>query len=83
MLDAVGDPWFRCGQIEPDKQQEDIDFSIRATAAGYQPALCGDVRLIHEIRGWVTLGADGRVWVRPKATWDVMYPLNIKREAKT
>jgi len=39
VLDAVALPWFRCGQVNPEVLAEDLDFSLRAAAAGFPPYL--------------------------------------------
>lgn len=80
VLDALGPTWFRCGQMEPDKVQEDIDFTMRAAAAGFQAVLRGDARVLHRTEGWVSLGADGRPWMQPLATELIMHPINVRRE---
>ena len=80
VIDAVGDPWFKVGQINPELLQEDMWFSLRAADKGYLPMLDGAVRVLHRTEGHVYLGKDGRVWMRPLcATEDMRYPINIRR----
>ncbi len=35
VLERLGEPWFRLGQVNPDQANEDVDFCERVTALGY------------------------------------------------
>ena len=47
VLKALTPPWFRCGQIHPSLLAEDMDFCLRAAAAGFPPYLDPTVRVGH------------------------------------
>lgn len=36
VLDALGDPWFKCGQQDPEHIQEDTTFCIEAQQLGFK-----------------------------------------------
>lgn len=59
VIQAVGDPWFRCGQIHPELLSEDFDFSLRASECGFPPYLDPLVRVGHETRVILWPGEDG------------------------
>lgn len=74
VLDAVGDPWFQCGQFNPELLQEDIFFSLAAVEKGYRPYLAGNVRMGHEIRGKVWPGAEVP-WFQLPGPEDIRMPI--------
>ena len=47
VLAAVGDPWFRAGQIDPQKTGEDLDFCKRVRAAGFAIHVDCDMTMDH------------------------------------
>ena len=70
VLDKLGDPWWRMGQINPDEANEDFDFCARLRALDI-PIVCDmDTVLGHmsPCIAWPTLDAEGR-WV-VKFEWE-------------
>jgi GT2 family glycosyltransferase len=47
VLDAIGDPWFREGQLRVDKLSEDMSFCAAAIANGFSVHLNCSVRVEH------------------------------------
>ena len=65
VFDRVSMPWFRCGQIRLDLLLEDTEFCVRAKReAGIQSYLDASLRVGHEFSGILSLGRDGRPWMR-------------------
>lgn len=70
---AIGQPYFRCGQIDPERLGEDSDFCLRAAACGIPTHLDCTVRVGHEVEGVVWPGTDGRRWIQwvgPQDAWE-------------
>lgn len=63
VLEHVETPWFRCGQIVPDMLDEDVDFCLRAAAAGHVTYVDPTVRVGHYVEGIAWPGADGRRYI--------------------
>ena len=61
---ALGDPWFRCGQVHPALLSEDLDFSLRASEAGFPPYLDPLTLVGHSVEVLLWPGADGQVWAQ-------------------
>jgi hypothetical protein len=61
---AVGEPWFRCGQVHPALLSEDLDFCLRASEAGCPPYLDPLARVGHSVEVLMWPGADGQVWAQ-------------------
>jgi hypothetical protein len=78
VFEAVGDPWFEVGQIDPETDAEDIYFSIKATAAGFPPSLDCTVRVGHRFVGVMFPGDDGHVWVRWPGSEDLRSRVPIR-----
>lgn len=73
-LDAVGDPWHRVGQREPDALGEDVDFTSRVTAAGLGVYVDVGLPIGHHMRvtlwpgrrdrrPWITVDGEHVYWV--------------------
>lgn len=61
---ALEFPWFRCGQITPDLLHEDMEFCLRAGAAGFQASLECSIRIGHVTSAILWPGFDGKPWVQ-------------------
>jgi hypothetical protein len=79
VLDALRPPWFRCGQRDPAHLQEDLDFTLRAAAAGFPPQLDGGCRVGHNATVTVWPGADGRPWLEPLGAAGERIPVPSRR----
>lgn len=51
VLEAIGSPWFRVGQLVSDCLTEDTDFCLRAAERGFPAFLDCGVRVGHEVSG--------------------------------
>lgn len=78
VIEKLGDPWFRCGQIHPELLAEDMDFSLRAAALGFPPYLHPNVRIGHETKvilwpdasGIMAQWPDAEGWTRHRSYLD-------------
>ena len=61
VFDRVPAPWFRCGQVNPEVLSEDLDFCLRAAAAGFLPHLHPRVLVGHRTDVILWPGRDGDV----------------------
>jgi GT2 family glycosyltransferase len=71
--EAVGDPWFRVGQLDPDHGAEDVDFTYRVHRAGLGVYVDAGLKVGHDVRGTIWPGADGRPWL--ELPYDFWMPL--------
>ncbi len=66
VLDALGEPWFRMGQVNPDEANEDFDFCERVRVLGIP--ILADLDTVHghtsPCTAWPTLDAQGRWCVK-------------------
>lgn len=56
VLDAIGDPWFKCGQFDPGRLQEDIFFCHEIQQKGFTVHVDQDVVFDH----WFIMGVTAR-----------------------
>lgn len=56
VLDAIGDPWFKCGQLDPGRLQEDMYFCHELQKKGFTVWIDTDVIFDH----WFIMGVTAR-----------------------
>ena len=56
VLDAIGDPWFKCGQLDPGRLQEDMYFCHELQKRGYTVWIDRDIIFDH----WFITGVTAR-----------------------
>ena len=68
VLEALGAPIFRCGQLVLDALTEDTDFCLRAAEAGFPPYLDCGLRVGHRMVGLLWAHDDGQQWIQWEAS---------------
>lgn len=62
VFEALGDPYFRIGQLDPELLQEDEDFCIRARAKGFPILIDTSLQVGHQVDAWIYVDApDGKI----------------------
>lgn len=56
VLDAIGDPWFKCGQFDPGRLQEDMFFCHELQQKGFTVHIDQDIIFDH----WFIMGVTAR-----------------------
>jgi GT2 family glycosyltransferase len=82
VFEAVGDPYFEVGQLDPEDDAEDLHFSLKAAAAGYSPHVDCRTRIGHITRVTLFPGDDGYVWVRWPGGEDMRSRIPLVEDAK-
>jgi hypothetical protein len=63
VLDAVGYPWFKCGQIDPGRLQEDLTFCREVQQLGYTVHVDQDVIFDHHVPMRITARRVNGNWI--------------------
>ena len=63
VLDRIGDPWFKCGQLDPGRLQEDMMFCREIQLLGYTVWVDQDVIFDHHFTMGVTARRHEGKWV--------------------
>lgn len=63
VLDAIGDPWFKAGQLDPGRMQEDMMFCHEIQKHGFTIYVDRDVIFDHYILMGVTARRHNGMWV--------------------
>lgn len=84
VFERVPMPWFRCGQVAPDLLAEDLDFCLRAAAAGFVPHLHPRARAGHHVDAIFWPGDAGLAvqWPSPfgRLPWRESLELGLDRQ---
>lgn len=62
VLDTLGYPWFKCGQLDPGRLQEDLDFCHRVQQAGFTVYVDQDTILDHHYICGITARKVNGTW---------------------
>ncbi len=62
VLDVIGDPWFRCGQLDPGRLQEDLHFCHVVQELGFTVWIDREIVLDHYMPMAVTARKHEGVW---------------------